>query len=459
MAVTPLQINKNQLHRSLLTIALPIGLQGLITQSLNLVDNLMVGRLGELSLAAVGLANQTFFLHLFLSFGITSGCATYFAQFWGIKDIENIKRTLGFCVTITMSAGLIFFIGGFFFTDQILRILTNNLDIIAEGRSFLKILSFSFLTTGFTFPLLAALRVTEQAKIPLKISIVVFTVNTGLGFCLIFGHLGLPALGVKGAAIGTLVARLIELLLVIFVVFIKKNIISGKLSEYISYNKVLAMKIIRNALPTTINEFMWALGMTAYAAAFGRLGVTEYAAIQASNTIKTLFTCAIFSLGDAVLILIGKRLGRGEFDLAYAESKYLIKIGMLLGVFTGGLLILFSRYVLMLFDFSPEGLRYGTIILIIYGCFTWMFVFNAINIVGTLRCGGDTRFAMFAEIMTVWGVGVPIVWISAIYFHIPVYYVILLLQMEDVVKFFILLHRFKSKKWMNNLVSDVHQSH
>lgn len=436
------------------TLALPIAGQGLITQSLNLIDNLMVGQLGELPFAAVGLANQIFFIHHMLLFGITGGCATFFAQYWGARDPENIRRVLGFCFTITVSAGALFFIGGFFFPEILLRLFTTNLDAIALGKVFLRTLSPAFIMLGVTFPFAAALRATEQPALPLKISFIALTINTGLGYCLIFGHLGLPALGIKGAALGTLIARTLELSLMLYAVLLRNNILGGKLRSYFSYTRQLSLRIVKNALPTTINEVMWGLAMAAYAAAYGRLSMSAFAAVTASDTINRLFMVTVYSMGDVSLILVGKELGQGKKEEAYVLASKLLKISGIIGLVAGLLLIACARPILSIFDFTPEGYRYAFLILLIYGGLAWLKAFNGVNIVGTLRGGGDTRYAMLCEVSTMWLVGVPIVWVSALYCNLPVYLVVLLAQWEEVVKCFFLTRRFLSKKWMNVLVHD-----
>ncbi len=449
-------INNKQFYKSVVSIALPIAFQSLIASTLNLVDTLMIGSLGELELAAVGLSTQLYFIHYMLLFGITSGSSTFISQFWGVKDMRNIRRVTGFAIVMSFSASLLFFIPAFFFPEVILGIFTDDPAIINLGAQFVSTASFTFLTLSIVVPLVSALRTTEQTKIPLKISVVVFCTNTFLNYVFIFGNFGMPALGVKGAAISTLTARCIELALILFVVIIRKNLIYGKLREFFSFNLQLVKRIVRNALPTTINEVMWGSGMAAYNAAYGRMGVTEFASIQASNTIMTLFILFAFSLGDATLILVGKRLGAGELLYAYAKAKKLLKLSVIVGAISGIILIILSPSILQFFNFTPKGLYNAKNILLVYGLFMSIKVFNGINITGPFRAGGDTKFAMLAEIGCVWLIGVPLVFLGTFYWSLPVYYVVLLAQTVEVVEFFLCFFRFKSKKWVNNMIHDIH---
>ena len=174
--------------------------------------------------------------------------------------------------------------------------------------------------------------------------------------------------------------------------------------------------------------------MATYNAAYGRMGVTEFAAVQASNTLNTLFILAIFSLGDALLILVGQRIGMGQMDYAFALAKRLLRIGIYVGVVSGGLLILTSQFIIRLFSFTPAGQLYALLIICVYGCFMPLKVYSGLNIVGTLRCGGDTKFAMCAEVGGVWLIGVPLVFLGALYLKFPVYFVVLMAQTEEIVK-------------------------
>ena len=455
MKEQPITIETRPLYRTLARVALPIALQSLIASSLNLVDSLMVGSLGEAELAAVGLSTQLFFLHWGVMFGFASGSAAFFAQFWGTQDMANIKRVLGFAVTFSFGVGLLFFVPAMFFPESVLRVFTDIPEAIELGKGYVRIASISFLTVSITIPCTAALRATQQTKLPLFISMFVFSTNTLLNYLLIFGKLGLPAMGVNGAATATMISRGIELTLILYVIFGRKNIIAGKLKEYFHWNRMLAGRIMRSALPVTVNETMWSLGMVTYNAFYGRMGITEFASVQASMTIYTLFIMAIFSLGDALLILVGQRIGMGQFDYAFALTKRLLRIGVFVGIGSGFLLILTAKPIISLFNFSPEGQKYAIYILVIYGVMMWLKLYNGLNIIGTMRCGGDTKYAMFLEVGSVWLIGVPLVYIGVFYLDVPVYVVVLMAQAEEVVKGFFCRRRFRSKKWINSLIQGI----
>ncbi len=448
-------IDDKQLYKTIASVALPIALQSLVASSLSLVDNLMVGQLGETQLSAVGLATQIFFIFWMLMFGFTGGSNTFMSQFFGVKDMVSLRKTAGFAISVGIVAGILFFVPAFFVPRAIMRLFTDIPEVIDLGASYIHMGSPCFLFLGITVPLTATLRVTQQTSIPMKISFFVFGLNTFLNYVFIFGSFGAPQLGVSGAALATVIARGLELLLTIYVIFGRKNMVAGSLTDFFAFNKQLSYKITCNALPTTVNEVMWALGMSAFNAAYGRMGVTEFASVQASNTILNIFMLAIFSLGDAMLILVGQRIGRGEMEYAFLKAKKILGFSVKIGIISGLLLIVTSPFIINLFNFSPEGKKYAVIILVIYGVMMSLKLYVGMNIVGTFRAGGDTRFAMLLEVSSVWLIGVPLVFFAALYLHLPIYYVVLVAQVEEVVKCFIARKRFLSGKWLNNMISDL----
>lgn len=441
-----------KLYKNLAAIAIPIAIQGVISSTLGLVDNLMVGFLGETELAAVGVATQIFFIHYLLLFGFSGGTATFMAQFFGAKDMKNIRKTLGFTIAIALGVGLLFFIATFFFTEQVARIYSDEESVIELACQYIKIGSPTVFFLAFSGPIEMALKTTQQTKIPLKISIAVFGTNTFLNYVFIFGKFGAPALGVAGAALATTIARCLEIGLVAYVIFRRKNILAGKFKEYIGWDKEMIRRILKNALPTTTNELFWSIGQSMYVAAFSRIGITAYAAYQAAASINSIFSFAAFSVGDATLIMVGEKIGEGESEETYKLGKKLLKIGTIVGVVCGLALMASAVPLVELFSLTTLGKSYAIRILIIYGAFMGLNLYNGINITGILRGGGDTKFAMFAELGCVWLVAVPLAFICSLWLRLPIYLVLLIMRIDDVIKMLILTKRFVSKKWLKNLI-------
>ena len=425
-------ISNKEFFKKISFIALPLAIQSVIASSLSLVDNLMVGRLGEAELAAVGIATQIYFVHWMLVFGFTSGVSTYMAQFLGAKDERGMKKTIGIALAVCFSVSVIFFLVAEFFSAYVMRIFTSDELLIRMGADYIKIAAPSLLTVSITVPFQTALRVTKQTHIPLFISIAVFSTNTFLNYCLIFGNFGMPKLGVSGASLATMIARTLEILTVLTVVFVFKNRVAAGLSVYFSWSRELFLRVIRNAVPTMLNETIWGLGNAMYVAAYARLGVTAYAAVQVGTVINSLFSMAGFSLGDAALILVGEKLGEGDTKYALELGKKILKTAIVTGIIFGIGLIAVSQKLVPLFDLTEKGREYAIIIIAIDAIFLALVLYNGICVVGLLRAGGDTLFAMLIETGSIWLYAVPMAFATALLFHLPVYLVMVCVKTEEI---------------------------
>ncbi|MDD6043634.1 MAG: MATE family efflux transporter [Eubacteriaceae bacterium] len=448
-------LDDRQLYKKLAKIALPISIQGVVSATLGLIDNLMVGFLGESELAAVGIATQIFFIHYLLMFGFTSGTATFVAQFYGARDHSNIKKVVGFAITVAMAVGICFFIFSYFFTDSLLHIYTDSTQLIEMAKPYVKIGTVTFFFASVSIPLEMAFKATQQTRVPMVISIVVFTTNTSLNYVFIFGKFGAPAMGIAGAALGTAVARGLEMMIALAFLNRKSNVFRGHIKEFFGWEKQMVFRIAKNAAPTTINEVLWAIGQSMYVAAFARIGTTAYASYQAASSINSIFSFAAFSIGDAALILVGEKLGEGKPEETYILGKKLLKVGTIFGGIVGLLLVAAAKPMANLFNLTDTGKEYTFLILVVYGLLMWLSLFNGINITGNLRGGGDTTFAMLAESSCVWFVAVPLAFVSALVLKVPIYIAVLIVKLEDVVKSIILAKRFVSKKWVNNVIHDL----
>lgn len=443
-------IRTESLYRKLIRIALPISVQGVISATLGLVDNIMVGALGETALAAVGIALQVFFVHYLILFGFTSGCATFVAQFFGADDEPNIRKTVGFAMTAAMAVGLVFFVAVIVFPEQIIRFYSNDKAIIPDAVNYMRIGSITMIFLAITIPFESALKATQQTKIPLVASAIAFSMNTLLNYIFIFGKFGLPEMGVSGAALATVFSRFIEMTIIIMAIR-RGNALKGKLTDYFGWSKDFVKRVMRNARVTTVNELLWSLGQTVYVSAYARIGITAYAAYQAATNINSIFYFAAFSIGDAALILIGQYLGEGKLSESYDLAKKLLKISFVVGILAG-LLVLSSLPVLKLYSFTPLGLSYGRKLLMIFAGTMVMNLLNSTLVVGVLRAGGDTFYAMVAECSSVWFIGVPIAFIAALWLQVPIYIAVLMMQLSEVFKLCLLIYRFMSKKWIKNVI-------
>ena len=450
-----MNFDKKQVNRKIVRIASPIAIQGIVSATLTMVDNLMVGMLGETELAAVGVAGQLFMIHYLIVFGFVSGSATFLAQFYGMKDMPNIRKVVGFAITVLAALGIVFFALSNIFTDGILSIYTSDEAVRKLAGAYVRINSFSFLLLAFSSPMEMAFKSTQQVKVPLIISTVVFSSNTIINYIFIFGKFGMPALGVAGAAVGTISARCLELLLNIYFSNRQSNEFRGSFSSYFGWNPELIRRIIRNATPTTINEFFWSFGQSMYVAAFNRIGTTAFAAYQAANSMFNILNFASFSIGDAALILVGEKLGEGDIKYSKKLASHFAKVAVFVGIILGLLAIIFAKPLTGVFKLSSEGKTYMFYILIVFGVTMFLDLYNGMMVTGILRAGGDTRFVMYTECITIWFVAVPLAFLAAVVWHMPIHMALLMTRLESVVKAFILTARYRSGKWANTVIKDL----
>ena len=450
-----MEFNKKALNRKLIKIATPIAIQGIVSATLSMVDNIMVGFLGETELAAVGVGSQLFMVHYLVLFGILSGSATFMAQFYGTKDMANIRKVIGFDFTLLAALGAVIFLLVNCFTDGILSLYTEDAAVKALAAQYVRINSLSFLLLAVSSPLEMAFKATQQVRIPMIISNVIFFTNIAINYVLIFGKLGFPKMGVAGAAIGTISSRIIEVIMNSYFAFRTKNEFCGKVRSYFGWDRELVKRIIKNATPTTINEFFWSFGQTMYVAAFSRISTTAYAAYQAANSIFNIFNFAAFSIGDAALILVGEKLGEGDMEYTWKLSKHLIKACILAGLVIGAITILLSQPLSGIFKLTDAGKMYTRYILIVFGATMAADLFNGLQIAGILRAGGDTKFAMISESLCIWLIAVPLAFTASLVWHLPVHLALLVTRTEMIIRGAILAKRYLSKKWMNTVITDL----
>ncbi|HYE08827.1 MAG TPA: MATE family efflux transporter, partial [Patescibacteria group bacterium] len=290
-------------------------------------------------------------------------------------------------------------------------------------------------------------------KAPTIISTVSLILNGVFNFVLIFGYLGFPRLEVQGAAIATVLARLVEALALVYWVYaVRKNkVLSPSMKDIKRLNMTYIKNILVTAIPVILNDVFWALGMTMYSAAYARIGTTAIASIQIANTAQNIFIVISIGLASSCAVMLGNEIGSGEKQKAILYAKRFLVIGAMAGLLLGVLLILISPVVLMLFSNTQAVQQIAQKIMLIMGIFLWCRFLNGILVVGVLRSGGDTTFAMILETCSVWLVGVPLAFAGALLWHFPVYFVYTLITLEELVKAFFGIKRVRSNKWVRDV--------
>ena len=457
-------MNMKQLYRNMLddkkfikkaiAIAIPITFQLLLNTTLNFIDILMIGSLGETTIAAVGLANKVFFVFSLLLFGICSGSSILTSQYFGKKDIKSIRRVLGISLVIGLIGSIFFVIPGILCPKLVMNIFTPSTNTIAIGASYLAIVAISYPLTAITNVYTAVLRSINEVRLPVVISLVSIFINIVLNYTLIFGHFGAPALGVQGAALGTLIARIIECLSILTIIYIKNGPAAAKIKELIDFNKEFTKKFFITGTPVIINEFMWGLGVTMYSLVYGRMGDGAVAAITITQNVEQIITVMFQGIGSATAVILGNELGANKLEKADIHAKYLIVMQLVLSLVMGVVCFLIKMPLIRLFsvsEFVALDISKCLIVFIIYLPFK---MFNLVNIVGVLRSGGDTKAALFLDVTGVWIIGIPLAFLGGIFLGLPIYIVYAMVMFEEVYKFILGIRRYRQKKWLKNIVGN-----
>jgi putative MATE family efflux protein len=436
-------------------IAIPIIVQQFTFSALNMLAVVFVGQKGEVSVAAVGLAGQLAFLLNLVHFGIISGAAMFTAQFWGRQDLPNLRRVLGLCLMLAITASLIFFTLAQFLPSQILSIYTKDPEVIALGAHYVRVFSWTYLFFAVTFSYALVMRSTGDVRTPTTVSVAALLLSTLLSYTLIFGKFGLPEMGIQGAAIAAVIARALECVTLISVTYAKKSPVAASLHELTDFDRTFISRVIRPMLPVILNELFWSLGITTYNIIYGRMGTESYAAMNIVSTLEQIGFVIFIGISNATSVLVGNRIGAGKEEEAYVYAGRSLGLGIVGGLLIGSLFQLVKAPVLSLYNVSPEVLQNAGNVINIITFFLWVRVNNMTIVVGVLRAGGDTRFSMFIDGIIIWLVGVPMAYLGANVWHLPVHLVYLCAMSEEATKWILGVNRYFSRKWIHNLAAQV----
>jgi putative MATE family efflux protein len=440
---------------SVLRIAIPIIIQNFISAFLNMVDVIMVGQLGDTAVAGVGLANQVPFLLIFMLFGISSGSATLTAQLWGKGDIPNIRKVLILCLAICGLGGVFFTGVGLLAPTQALTLYSSDPAVIALGGRYLRLSAISYLMTAVSWSYASVLKSTGVVKPQMFVSMLALGLKTLLNYCLIFGNLGLPRMDTDGAAIATVVSRLVEMSAILLIVYGKRSEIAVYPKHLAGLTRGIVALYMKTALPVMFNELFWAMGITAYNIIYAHISTQAIAAYNIVGSVESVAFVIFIGLSDACGVLVGNKIGAGKEDEAYNYARWLWGIVIIFALLVG-VGIFFSRNaILSLYNVEEITRGYASDILLVSACVLWVRTSLMTVVVGIFRAGGDTRFSLIVDAGSIWLVGVPMAALGAFIFNVPVPIVYVMATGEEFIKFGICIYRFFSKKWIHNLAHHV----
>lgn len=443
-----------KLLKQLLLLAIPMILQNAISVGVGVADNIMVGSLGELSVAGVSLANQVQNILSMLVVGISAALVLLATQYWGKRDTKSVKDIVGIGMKACLLIGIVINIAVLSAPHAVLRIFSDNEEAIGEGIKYLRIMAFSYIFFCVTNVLMASMRCVEVVRIALIVSLTTLLVDVGLNYVLIFGKLGFPAMGIQGAAVATLIARVVETgVMVVYVRFIDKRL-SLRFSELLGLNKLLLADFFKYGLPVMLGDMLWGCFGAAQTAVVGRLGSDTLAAQSVTLIMFQLVTVVVWGFSGAAAVIIGKTVGSGDYDLVKRYARMLQLVFLCVGVVTSLTFLGLRDVLISLYSFAPETQHMVRQFMTVMAVATLGTAYHAPCFTGIIRAGGDTRFVITVDFICAWLIVMPLALLSAFVFHHPPVVVFFFLKCDQFFKWIIAIIKTNRFKWIKNLTRD-----
>lgn len=439
--------------RVAMRLALPIALQNMLVASFTLVDTLMVGQLGDIPLSAVGMAGQWSWFMSMVLFGIASGASVFISQFWGVRAMNGIRRTFGIALLSSLLLAAVFFAFGFFLPRQVMLVFNQDPQVVAAGTDYLKIACWSYPALAITQISGITLRGTERVKLPMYVAAVTTVANAVLDYIMIFGAFGFEGMGVKGAALATVISAWLGPVLTYGISAVQKNILIAPLKEFFGFNRYDVAEFYKRATPVIFNEGAWGLGTVIFNVIFSNLGYEYYAAVTILRTFENIAFVFFVGLCNACGIMVGKSVGSGKIRRAVEDSRRFAVVVPLLSVVVGAVIILLRSQLVSIFNLGNNITQYtlgiAEIIMVIYAVELGVRNIPYIFIVGIFRPGGDTIRGVKYDLLCLWALSLPATAIAAFVLELPfVVCFAVMYVFEDYVKTILCLRHFRSGRWL-----------
>lgn len=441
-------------YRLLFSIALPIAVQNLITFMVSMVDTLMVGALGEIQLSAVSIANNLFFVLTILMFGLAGGSNIIISQYWGKGNVKTIHKILAIMYRVCLLITGIFIFIAVFLPKYFMGIFTTDKAVIEFGASYLRIVCIGYLFYSITNCTIMMLRSVKTVSISIIVYTASLVVNSILNWILIFGNLGAPELGIRGAAIATVCARITEFSIVLVFMFIYERKIGLKLEHLLKLDKEILKDYVGLCTPVLCNELLWAIGASMISVIVGRMGTEVVAANSINGVAHQFVTVFIFGMSNATAVIIGNTIGEGKKEKAKEYAYSIGVFSVVMGCISGLMILLIKPFVVNFYNVS-----YSTklIAMEIMTVTSGIIVFQSLAsnfMMGVLRGGGDAKFVLINDLIFMWLVAIPGGFFVAFILELPVALVFLVIKCDEILKSLSSVYRVISGKWVNDVTKD-----
>jgi MATE efflux family protein len=425
---------------------------------MNFIDVFMVGKenvalgLGTAAVAGLGFANQVFMIFIVSLFGLNSGGGILAAQYYGKKDYKNLKKCLGITITVGLLFSFLFFLMGLFIPEKIIGIFTSDPKVLKLGANYFRIIALIYPLIGLGYSFNMQLRAIGKNQYSLYSTIIGLCINLVGNYLFINGNLGFPAMGVVGAAIATVIARIVSVFYLIYIIYKNKLPMAGNFQELFKLSWSFIAKALKISLPVFGHEIMWVTGVSMYVIIYGRIGTEATAAIQVVKSISNLVFTLVFGLSSGTAAIIGQEIGAGNEENAYKYAVELLKISLVIGTAVALFVYAICPVVLILMKVDSAIYPLARQIVFSEGILIIIKTTGTLFIVGVLRAGGDTLWTMFADLIPLWTFAIPLTYIAGLKFGLPIALVYLCSGSDELLKMPFCIQRLKSRKWINNLV-------
>lgn len=446
-----MESEKRIFYRKLWGLVFPIAIQNLMTALVSASDAFMLGFVSQTSLSAVSLATQIQFVHNLFMLALTIGATTLAAQYWGKGDTDSVEEILAIVLKISMAVSVVFFIAAMFFSGFLMRIFTNDIKLIQAGIPYLRIVSVSYLFMGFSQIYLCIMKNSGRTAKSTIYGSVAVVINIGFNVIFIFGLARFPAMGIAGAALATTVSRALELLLTIYE-NMHRSLVCVRLKYIRNSSKKLKKDFWHYTTPVLGNELVWGCGFTMFSVIMGHLGSDAVAANSVANILKNIIACVCNGIGIGAGIIVGNELGKGEMERAREYGNRLFKLAVFAGA-VSGLILLAVSPVLRIFTGSLSAQAHSYLKNMMYICTYYMIgkSVNATVIAGVFCAGGDTKFGLKCDAVTMWVILIPIGMITAFVLKLPIMVVYFIISMDEIIKLPAVYRHYKKYNWVRNL--------
>lgn len=447
-------LTSRNLNRTIRIIALPIALQNLVTVSVSMADTLMLGTLGEVTLSSSSLANQLFFIFTLIIYGTAGGTNVLLSQFWGKKDTMHMRKTLAYTYRVIFAVSFLMMVLALLCPSIVMHVFTNDESVIEQGVQYLQIVGISYIFFGISTVTSNILRSVHEVRIGMYASVVSLCVNVFFNWVFIFGNLGVSAMGIKGAAIATTIARIVEFCIIMVYMKFYENCIKLHVRDLLHLDQKLCPLFFKNSVPVICNEMLWSIGFSLLSVIIGHMGTAMTAAYSIYNVISQLSSVMSQGIAAAAAVIVGNAIGAGKRKELQTIVWQLRKVAIGVGAFACLFVLGIRPLIPILYDIGEEVITILMQILLVGALLEGLRPSAFVNMVGILRGGGDVKFVLVNDVIYLWTICISFGYIAAFYLHFPVWLVFFILRIDDVIHLIVSTWRVAHWKWVKDVTKE-----